>query len=301
MMVYLEEFTLPDGRAEDEFILSGHEKLECGCYNVNDSYPFKIFVKKSLSEIRFDPITIFCGSNGSGKSTLLQVIAKRLGVSHSGTSPVGALMDEYVGLCREKISPRIGRIPDGSRLLRSDDVFDLLLDSRSVNRSINEEREELFKEYKRVKDTKYADSPFISFDQLDELKHRNEVLRSTRSAYTERRLVKSVLAGSNGESAYKYFTDKIEEGALYLLDEPENSLSPTLTVKLMEHLENAVRFFGCQLIVATHSPFLLGLRGARIYDLDSTPVTVREYGELECVKVYTDFFKKRIKRDTGMD
>ena len=31
---------------------------------------------------------------------------------------------------------------------------------------------------------------------------------------------------SNGESAIKYFTEKIGEGGLYLLDEPENSLSP---------------------------------------------------------------------------
>lgn len=300
-MLYLEGFNLPDGRAEDEFILSGHEKLECGCYNVNDTYPFKIFVKKGLSAIRFDPITIFCGSNGSGKSTLLKVIADKLSIDSRDTSPVGALTEEYVGLCRARLAPGVREIPRASRLIRSDDVFDLLLDSRSVNKSIGEEREELFREYKRTRDAKYSDSPFISFDQLEELKRRNEVLRSTRSAYTERRLVKSVLAGSNGESAFKYFTDKIEEGALYLLDEPENSLSPALTIKLMEHLESAVRFFGCQLIIATHSPLLLGLRTARIYDLDSTPVTVREYEELECVKVYTDFFKKRIKRDTGMD
>mgnify|MGYP006990124335 CR=1 FL=1 len=34
---------------------------------------------------------------------------------------------------------------------------------------------------------------------------------------------------SNGESAFLYFTDKIKENGLYLLDEPENSLSPGYT------------------------------------------------------------------------
>ena len=64
----------------------------------------------------------------------------------------------------------------------------------------------------------------------------------------------------------RYFTEKILDGGLYLLDEPENSLSPQKQLELLQFLEDSVRFYDCQFIIATHSPFLLSLKGARIYD-----------------------------------
>ena len=79
---------------------------------------------------------------------------------------------------------------------------------------------------------------------------------------------------------------------LYLLDEPENSLSPMRQMELTEYIENAARFFHCQFVISTHSPFLLSLSGAKIYDLDSDPVDVRRWTELENVRTYYDFFKK---------
>ena len=63
-------------------------------------------------------------------------------------------------------------------------------------------------------------------------------------------------------------------------------------MELTEYIENAARFFHCQFVISTHSPFLLSLRGAKIYDLDSDPVDVRRWTELENVRTYYDFFKK---------
>jgi hypothetical protein len=96
---------------------------------------------------------------------------------------------------------------------------------------------------------------------------------------------------SNGESAFRYFTEKIGENGLYLLDEPENSLSPKRQMELLSFLEESARFFGCQFIISTHSPFLLSMRGARIYNLDQNPVTTRRWTDLENVRTYFDFFK----------
>lgn len=73
---------------------------------------------------------------------------------------------------------------------------------------------------------------------------------------------------SNGESAFFYFTEKIKENGLYLLDELENSLSTQKQQELLRFLEDYARFFGCQFVIATHSPFLLSMRGAKIYDMD---------------------------------
>jgi predicted ATPase len=102
----------------------------------------------------------------------------------------------------------------------------------------------------------------------------------------------SVQGKSNGESGFLYFTEKIRENALYLLDEPENSLSASLQVKLAQFLEDSARFYGCQFVISTHSPFLLAMKGAKIYDLDSNPVAIRKWTELEAVRLYHDFFEK---------
>ena len=103
---------------------------------------------------------------------------------------------------------------------------------------------------------------------------------------------------SNGESAYRYFTNKIEENGLYLLDEPENSLSPALQQELVQFLSDSARFFGCQFVISTHSPFLLAMRGAKIYDLDEEAVTVRRWTELANVRAYYDFFREH-EREFG--
>ena len=95
---------------------------------------------------------------------------------------------------------------------------------------------------------------------------------------------------SNGESAFIYFADKIKENALYLLDEPENSLSAEKQLELQRFLQDSARFFGCQFIIATHSPFLLSMRGAKIYDLDEDTVDIKQWIELSNVRTYYNFF-----------
>ena len=45
-------------------------------------------------------------------------------------------------------------------------------------------------------------------------------------------------------------------------------------------------------MIATHSPFLLSMPQAKIYDLDEEIVDVKKWSELENVRAYYDFFKK---------
>ena len=53
-----------------------------------------------------------------------------------------------------------------------------------------------------------------------------------------------------------------------------------------------MRFYNCQFIISTHSPFLLKLMDAKIYDLDQIPVTTKDWTELPNVMIYYNFFKK---------
>ena len=45
-----------------------------------------------------------------------------------------------------------------------------------------------------------------------------------------------------------------------------------------------------QFIIATHSPFFLSLEGARIYDLDSRPVAIKQWYELANIRAYFELF-----------
>lgn len=80
------------------------------------------------------------------------------------------------------------------------------------------------------------------------------------------------------------------------MDEPENSLSAPGQIELAEYLEETARCMGCQLIISTHSPFLLSMKGAKIYDLDARPADIKRWSELANVRAYYDFFKKHQKR-----
>ena len=131
-----------------------------------------------------------------------------------------------------------------------------------------------------------------SLEEFEELQRRRDAWRSTRSDYTARRLPKNLPGQSNGENAYGYFAEKIRGNALYLLDEPENSLSARRQVELASFLVDSARFYGCQFIISTHSPFLLAMKGARIYDLDDSPVSVKKWTELSNVRLYRDFFEE---------
>ncbi len=98
---------------------------------------------------------------------------------------------------------------------------------------------------------------------------------------------------SNGETSLQYLEEYLAPDALYLLDEPEVSLSPQNQVKLAQEINQMARFLNCQFIIATHSPFMLGTLNAKIYNLDVTDYDVQEWNELENVRYFYEFFKKR--------
>ena len=151
------------------------------------------------------------------------------------------------------------------------------------------EMEQVFEEWIENKHSKFQ---MKSLDDYEQLKKVVNARSKTQSRYVREAIGSNVIEHSNGESALQYFSEKIKDNGLYLLDEPENSLSPQRQLELLEFIQNSARFFGCQFIIATHSPFLLALKGARIYDLDESPVDIKKWTELEGVRTYFEFFEK---------
>ena len=62
-------------------------------------------------------------------------------------------------------------------------------------------------------------------------------------------------------------------------------------MKLKQYIEESARFFRCQFILATHSPLLLSIPGAKIYDMDDPEYAVRDWTDLAHVRVWYDFFR----------
>lgn len=279
-MTYLREFYLPNAEIENDRFYN--ERRTC----FNTFYPYFIFPKLQLEEITFEPVTIFYGGNGTGKSTLLNIIAETLELKRNSVFNKSSFFGDYVKKCSAVTS---GKIPETSRIITSDDVFDYILDIRTLNNGIDSKREELFEEYT---ENKYSDFKFRTMSDLEKLKKVNKSRSKSQSKYVKSELMDNVREYSNGESAFKYFTEKINESALYLLDEPENSLAPKRQIELTKYIEDSARFFDCQFIISTHSPFLLSMKNAKIYNLDKVPVTTSDWTELENVRTYFEFFEK---------
>ncbi len=278
-MIYLKSFTFPNEDREFRFILSIKRK----CYD--SFYPFRILSKNDLRQIDFEPITILYGGNGSGKSTALNVIAEKLSITRESLYNRTNFYGDYIDMCDMEI---VEEIPMESRIITSDDVFNYMLNIRTINEGIDTKREDLFVEYL---DLKYSQFKMKSLEDYEQLKKVNQSRSRTQSKYVRRNLMDNIREYSNGESAFRYFTEKIAENGIYILDEPENSLSPQRQLELIKFIEDSARYFGCQFIISTHSPFLLAIKGAKIYDLDECPVSVKKWTELESVRCYYNFFK----------
>ena len=292
-MIYLKSFHIPS-RDEDENFFNVKSDLFSPknfrtCYTTK--YPFGFFRERELPHnFEFRDITIFCGNNGSGKSTILNVIAEKLNLKRSSPFNRSDFLNDYVELCSYSLNRPFSL---SSAVITSDDVFDRVLDIRRLNDGIDNKREDLLQEWvnNRCGD---ADTSLHGLDDYERWKivsdSRNKNM--SQSQFLRKNLRRNIEERSNGESSLSLFVDAIKDDALYILDEPENSLSPQNQLQLKYFLEDCVRHHSCQFIISTHSPFLLSLKGARIYDIDSVPVRECKWTELPSVKVYQEFFEE---------
>ncbi len=282
-MLYLSSFSFPGEVAEYSFRLhSPIAKMTC----FQSMYPFGVLPQRELEGIDFRPVTILYGGNGCGKSTVLNVIAERLGLQRDSAFNRSSFYDDFVSLCSYREEEPI---PEGSRIITSDDVFDFMLDLRAVNEGIDNNRKQLADQYWNLQHEKFQ---LRSMEDYDHLKEMNDARRKTPSRFLAARTQPNVRERSNGESALDFFRQRIECDTLCLLDEPENSLSAENQVVLADFLAESVRYCGNQLVISTHSPFLLALPGARIIDMDNHARIADSWTELNNVRVFRDFFRK---------
>ena len=94
---------------------------------------------------------------------------------------------------------------------------------------------------------------------------------------------------SHGESFLDLVTHRFGPQGLYLLDEPEAALSVRGCLAVLARMAELAEQ-GCQFVVATHSPILLALPGARIYEIsDDGHVERVDYDDALPVRLTRDF------------
>lgn len=99
---------------------------------------------------------------------------------------------------------------------------------------------------------------------------------------------------SHGESFLAIAQNYMRADGIYIFDEPEAALSPQRQLTLLMNIYHCAKS-GAQFIIVTHSPVLLGIPEADIYNFDMGEVHLCDYEETESYAVTEMFINNREK------
>ena len=215
-----------------------------------EAYPFNLPAIAGVDEIDLDaPVVMFVGANGSGKSTLMDALAYQLGCNPEGGSR-NFSFDTAGTLSPLHTVMRLAR-----RIPQNTDRFFYRADAFHV----------LATEMRRLDEEPGLGPPIKASyggDDLHEMSHGQSVMRLLRHRFRAR--------------------------GIYLMDEPEAALAPETQLEVLARIVQLTKE-GARFVIATHSPLLMALPGALIYELSSDGVEARAYPELNHVRLYKRF------------
>lgn len=97
------------------------------------------------------------------------------------------------------------------------------------------------------------------------------------------------LSWSHGEGFIRFFEERCRRQGLYLFDEPESALSPRRQLELLRLLAEIGRTARAQVIMATHSPLLMAVPGARLLEITRFGIEKRDYRETANFRLLREF------------
>ena len=210
-------------------------------------WPWSVPAVAAMETLAFaGGVTFLAGENGSGKSTVLEAIAVACGCPATGGPSTQWLKGPQRG---EGLAPRtrpsLRGVPiGGAWFLRAETFFDLATAASNATR------------------------PGVSFEDaqlLADFDWQSPHLRS------------------HGQSFLGLFESRMGAESLWFMDEPEAPLSFRGQLALLAMLHDLVKA-GSQFVVATHSPVLLALPGATIYEFGDAGVQLRAWHDLDLVE-----------------
>ena len=240
----------------------------------HQDYPFNLDLFKS--EINLDvnaPVTLFLGENGSAKSSLLKLIQSKLNLVEIKIPN----LDKVSSYDSKTVSfyPRLSKLR--GFFFESLTFINYI---EYVKKEIADSKENIKRvdmEYKNKSDyaKMMAKSPF------------SKTIYELENMYS-----KDLALSSHGESYLDFFSSRIKDNQIYLLDEPETPLSTQNQLTLTAMIMSATKR-GCQFIIATHSPIIAAIPNALLYQIADDKFVKTEYDDIESIQLLKQFLNNK--------
>jgi len=245
-------------------------------FHINSSktqpFPFNIPAVKFAKDISIENgITIFVGDNGCGKSTLLESIAL-----HCNLPLIGGFISNNPGfeaarLLQPFVELKWQRQTKNGFFFRAEDFSDFI--------------DGVEKEKMKINLDLYDLKGQVDDDIINRMAEgMNHSLREMRKNYGD-----NMQAYSHGEAYLKILQMRIGDKGIYLLDEPEAALSPLKQLSLMSLILELLKGKNAQFILATHSPILMGLPGAALYQVTDDGMEQVDFKETDHYRITKTF------------
>jgi predicted ATPase len=236
-------------------------------------FPWSLKLIGGLESLSFSTaVTFLVGENGSGKSTLLEGVAAGMDAVAVGRrdlrrdpslAAARAFAAGFIFVRRRHARTRL--------FLRAEDVF-------GFTGRVTDEMQGLEADTRELGETipeGYGRTLAMG------------VVRGQRAAFA-RSYGENPDGQSHGETFLALLRRRLAPNGLYFLDEPETPLSPTRVLALMAMIAEQVDQ-GSQFLIATHSPILMALPGARILLAEGGTLREAAWDDIEHVRVTRAF------------
>lgn len=242
------------------------------------NYPFNIQSFANTKELDLDnKITIFVGDNGSGKSTLLQAIAYYNNSINVSGSDLDSKYYERVQQLSRKMKLVYSVKTRKGFFFSGEDFITYINSLKMMKAELQKDLEEITQEFtgKDAYSLQLALGPIRK--SLYELEEKYQGELGNRS---------------HGEGFLEFFKARMHQKGIYLLDEPETPLSAINQYQLVVLITDLVKN-GSQVILATHSPILMALKGAKIYHFTDDIIEEIRYEDIESVQFMKHFLNDK--------
>jgi len=234
-------------------------------------FPFTLQAFRDLGNMAFEtPITVFVGENGSGKSTLLKALAIKLNLPAIGSNDLESDETlEGVKAFGEGIFTFWKKKAFRGFFFRAEDYFGFVKRLRNIDQEF---KGDIVDFEKQLSGTGLKLAVGAVYGQKDALLRKYGNLTEV----------------SHGEGFLKVLQGRLQAEGIYLIDEPEAALSPQRQLALFSLIKNLSENHGCQFIIATHSPILMTLPNATIYQFGNSIQKIK-YEDTEHFTILKNF------------
>jgi predicted ATPase len=234
-------------------------------------WPYNVPAIKYCGNIDLDSeLTFIIGDNGTGKSTLLETLGYRLQLPLINGMIAGESMDAAIKL-QSYLSIRWNIERMRGFFFRAEDFGKYVTSGEGAQNNLGTALEEL-----------KGKVPDAVINQMQE--NNDFALAEMRRIYGQK-----LTTFSHGEAYLKIMHERVDREGIYLLDEPEAALSPSRLLSLIYFIKEHLQKFRSQFIIATHSPMLMAIPGAKIYEVSEEGMTQVSLEETEHYTITKSF------------